>query len=91
MDAIGKGTQRNIAERVVEEMADQIGEQHQSAGETDLPDADAANEFFELGPVLFGHADPSNNTIDHDSRGLIPWLACFPASTRTMIETVLRS
>jgi hypothetical protein len=29
-------------------MADQIGEQHQPAGETDLPDADAADEFFEL-------------------------------------------
>ena len=57
MNTNGKGTQRNIAERVVEEMADQIGKQHQSAGETDLPHADPANEFFELRPVLFCHAD----------------------------------
>ena len=45
MDAAGKGFQRNIAERMVEKMADQIGKQHQPADETDLPEADAANEF----------------------------------------------
>jgi hypothetical protein len=33
---------------MVYEMADQIGEQHQSADQTDLPDADAAEESFEL-------------------------------------------
>ncbi len=48
IDAGGKGIHRNIAQRVVHEMADQIGEQHQPAGEADLPDADATDEFFEL-------------------------------------------
>jgi len=47
-DTGGKGIHRNIAERVVEEMADQIGKQHQPTGEADLPDADAADEFCKL-------------------------------------------
>ena len=46
LDTGGKRIHRDIAERVVEEMADQIGKQHQPAGETDLPDADAADEFL---------------------------------------------
>ena len=48
IDAAGQRLHRDIAERVIEEMADQIGEQHQSAAEPDLPDADAADEFREL-------------------------------------------
>src|ERR1700730_1654376 len=45
MDTGGKGIQGDIAERVVEEMADQIGQQHQATGETNLPDTDAADEL----------------------------------------------
>ena len=37
---------RDVAERMVEEMAGKIGEQHQSTGETDLAQSDAANEFL---------------------------------------------
>ena len=37
---------RDVAERMVEEMADKIGEQHQSASETDLAQSDAADEFL---------------------------------------------
>ena len=48
VDAAGQRLHRDIAERVIEEMADQIGEQHQAAAEPDLPDADAAEEFREL-------------------------------------------
>ena len=36
--------QRDVAQRMVEEMADQIGEQHHAAGKADLPQADAAHE-----------------------------------------------
>src|SRR5713101_8769614 len=61
IDTGGKGIRRNIAERVVEEMADQIGEQHQPGGETDLPDADAADEFCQLLLGKAGHAIQSNS------------------------------
>ena len=44
--ARGERFHRNIAERVVEEMADQIGEQHQAASQADLPDADSTDRFF---------------------------------------------
>src|ERR1700738_1874173 len=55
IEAGGKRIHRDVAERVVEEMADQIGKHHQPAGETDLPDADAADEFCD--PFLkWGHA-----------------------------------
>ena len=50
IDAGGKRIQRDVAERVVEEMADQIGIQHQPAGQANLPHADAL-EFF---PDLVG-------------------------------------
>ncbi len=60
IDAGGKRIDRDIAERMVEEMADQIGKQHQPAGETDLPDADAADEFCQLFPGKGGHAIQSN-------------------------------
>ena len=61
-DAGGQRIHRNIAERMVEEMADQIGEQHQPAAEPDLPDADAAEEFCQLGPGGFGHVIPSSDS-----------------------------
>ena len=44
-DARGNGIHRNIAERVVDEMAEQVGEQNQPTSQTDLPDADAADIF----------------------------------------------
>ena len=44
MDAGGQRIHRDIAERMVEEMADQIGKQHQPADEPDLPEADAADQ-----------------------------------------------
>ena len=60
MNTNGKGIQRNIAERVIEEMADQIGKQHQAAGKANLPEADATNRSCELGadgcvPVIQGN------------------------------------
>jgi glycerol-3-phosphate dehydrogenase len=59
IDAGGKRIHRDVAERMVEEMADQIGEHNQAAGEADLPDADAADEFCD--PLLsWGHAIQSN-------------------------------
>src|SRR6266849_2814370 len=48
IDTGGKGIHRNVAERVVEKMAHQIGEQHQPAAETYLADADAADELCDL-------------------------------------------
>ncbi len=39
---------RDIAECVIEEMADHISEQHHAAGKTDLPEADAAYECRQL-------------------------------------------
>ena len=60
-DTGGKGIHRNIAERVVEEMADQIGKQHQPTGEADLPDADAADEFCKLLLRNSDHAIQSNS------------------------------
>jgi hypothetical protein len=58
--ARGKRIQRNIAERVVEEMADQIGKQHQPAGQPQLPNADAAEVFRQPLPRKSGHAIQSN-------------------------------
>ncbi len=46
-DTCGKGIKRNIAERMVDEMAKQVGEQNQPTSQTDLPDADAADIFVE--------------------------------------------
>ena len=60
MDAGGQRIHRDIAERVVEEMADQIGKQHQPAGQADLPDADAADEFCDPFSGKCGHAGQSN-------------------------------
>jgi hypothetical protein len=41
-------------------MADQIGKQHQPAGETDLPGGDGADEFCDLFLRKSGHAIQSN-------------------------------
>ncbi len=43
IDTRGKGIHRDVAERMVEKMADQIGKHNQPAGKADLPDADAAD------------------------------------------------
>ena len=42
IDAARQRLQRDVAERMVEKMADQIGEQHDAADKADLPKADAA-------------------------------------------------
>ena len=55
VQAPGQRLQRNIAERMVEEMADQIGEEDQPADHADLPDADASQEFSDLGLGWFAH------------------------------------
>src|ERR1700722_1680844 len=55
VDTSGKGPHRNIAERMVEEMAYQISKQHQAAGKPDLPDTDAAQEFVK--PCASGLGD----------------------------------
>ena len=44
VDPGGQRIHRDIAERMVEEMADQIGKHHQPAGQPNLTDADAADE-----------------------------------------------
>jgi hypothetical protein len=43
---------------MVEEMADQIGQQDQPADHANLPDADATQEFSDLGQGWFAHAGP---------------------------------
>ena len=48
IDAAGQRLQRDVAERMVEEMADQIGEQHDAADKADLPEADAAERCRDL-------------------------------------------
>jgi hypothetical protein len=45
-DAGGERLHRDIAERMVEEMTDQIGKHHQAASEADLPDAHSADPLF---------------------------------------------
>jgi hypothetical protein len=45
---IGHRVQRDIAERMIEEMAQHIGEQDHAADEPDLPDANATKQFREL-------------------------------------------
>ena len=60
IDTGGEGIDRNVAECVVEKMADQVGEQHQSAAETNLADADAADETCDLLLRERGHAIQSN-------------------------------
>ena len=48
VDAGRQRLHRDIAERVIEKMAEQVGEQHQAADKANLPDADAAHECREL-------------------------------------------
>ena len=48
VDAGRQRPHRDVAERVIEKMAEQIGEQHQAAGKANLPDADAAYECLQL-------------------------------------------
>jgi hypothetical protein len=55
IDSGRKRIHRDVAERVVDEMADQIGEQHQPARQTDLADADPADELTKLGLGGFCH------------------------------------
>src|SRR3981081_2005441 len=55
IDAEGQGIERDISERVVEEVADQIAEQNHSAHHADLPDADAAQALAESGLKIVGH------------------------------------
>ena len=54
--ADGKGIHRDIAERMVEEMTDQVGEQHHAAGKTNLPQPDAAGQSSQSLPIGAGHA-----------------------------------
>ena len=56
IDAGCQRCHRDIAERVVEKMADQIGEQDDAADEADLPEADAADEGRELFAAQGWHA-----------------------------------
>jgi hypothetical protein len=44
VDALRHRIERDVAERVIEKMADQIEEQHHAAGEANLPLADAAQK-----------------------------------------------
>src|ERR1700756_236577 len=55
-DARGKGIHRNIAERMVGEMAEQVGEQNQPTSQTDLPDADAADVSVKVRAIELSHA-----------------------------------
>ena len=48
IDAARQRLHRDIAERVVEKMADQVSEQHDAADKADLPEASAANERRQL-------------------------------------------
>jgi hypothetical protein len=44
VDALGQRIERDVAERVVEEMADQVAEQHQAADQPHLSHADTTEE-----------------------------------------------
>jgi hypothetical protein len=45
LDASRQRVHGDVAERVVEEVADQVGEHHDAADKADLPQADAAEEI----------------------------------------------
>ena len=92
IDTRSKGIHRNVAERVVEKVADQIGEQHQPAAETNLADADAADELRDLLSRERGHAIQSNahqqrstivefNSLSDHLVRVVSWQA-FRASSR---------
>src|SRR5467141_2780458 len=63
-DTYGKGIQRNIAERMVAEMAYQVGEQNQPTSQTDLPDADAADIFVKRRTIEVSHVHNRWKTED---------------------------
>ena len=48
VDAFGERIHRDVAERVVEEMAEEIGEQDHAADEADLAHADPLDFFPDL-------------------------------------------
>src|ERR1700680_818888 len=56
----GERFHRDIAERMVEEMADQIGKQYEAAAEAAPPDADATEQFCRSFFERSGHAIQSN-------------------------------
>ena len=62
IDAARQRLHRDVAERVVEKMADQIGEQHHATDKADLPEADAADEGRQLFSGKSGHAIHRVNT-----------------------------
>ncbi len=61
-DALGHRLQRDVAERMVEEVADQVGEQHQPAGKADLPQADTADKLCQFLPRAGGDAIHESKT-----------------------------
>jgi hypothetical protein len=63
-DTRGKGIHRNIAERMVDEMAEQVGEQNQPTSQTDLPDADAADVFVTRRAIEVSHVHNRWKTED---------------------------
>ena len=62
IDPVGHRLQRDVAERMVEEVADQIGEQHQPAGKANLPQADPADQFRQFLPRAGGDAIHKSKT-----------------------------
>src|SRR6478672_4998838 len=70
-DTRGKGIHRNIAERMVDEMAEQVGEQNQPTSQTNLPDADAADVFVRRHAIelcyAHGNGCQSSSTGDRTS------------------------
>ena len=67
----GKRIHRDIAERMGEEMADQIGKQHQSAEKPDLAQADAADELCQLFQRKRVHAIQSSDCrVGIDNNGV---------------------
>src|SRR6266436_5561947 len=63
-DTCGKGIHRNIAERMIGEMAEQVGEQNQPASQTDLPNADAADIFVKRRAIELWYAHNRRKTED---------------------------
>ena len=56
VDAVGQRIHRDIAQRMIDEMADQIAEQHNSTDQPDLAHADAADERPDAIAGKSGHA-----------------------------------
>ncbi len=64
VDADGQRIHRDVAERMVKKMTEEIGKQHQTAGQADLPDADAAERCGEPGSKLWGHVVHKECIVD---------------------------